>query len=80
MCIIEVNADQLEVIRIMDYISSPMGLFFKFLACSHTVNLMKYSEDQNMCLFRRHFPIAMFAQPHPHRTHDFPWVICITPE
>ena len=75
VCIIEVKANQLEVIRIMDYISPPMGLSFKFCACSHIVNLMQYSEDQNISPFRRHFPIALFSQPHPHRTHDVPQVI-----
>ena len=68
ICIIEVNANQLEVIRIIDYISPPMGLFLKFFACSQTVNLMKYSEDQNIMPFSCHFPISLFAHSHPHQT------------
>ena len=48
----------------MDYISPPVDLSFKCCACCHIVNLMQYSEDQNICSFRRHFPIALFAQPH----------------
>ena len=37
----------------------------RILCFSHTVNLMKYSEDQNINLLRRYVPIAMFAQPKP---------------
>ena len=63
MHIIEVIANQSEVIRIMDFISPPMGLSFKLCASSHTDNLMKFSEDQNISLFRRHFPMGTNCAP-----------------